>query len=58
MRKCGNKFFLDYRLEHELKSDFFEVVKDMFIETKQKLFTFKSSIKLSELLKMNANEYF
>ena len=58
MRKCGNKFFLDCRVEHELKSDFFEVVKDMFRETKQKLFTFKSSIKLSELLKMNANEFF
>ena len=34
MRKCGNKFFLDCRVEHELKSDFFEVVKDMFRETK------------------------
>jgi len=58
MRKCGNKLFLDYRLKNELEFDFFEAIKDMFNESKQKLLTFKSSIKLSELLKMNANEFF
>ena len=40
MRKCGNKLFLDYRLKHMLEFDFFEAIKDMFNESKQKLITF------------------